>query len=406
LPGGKAVLYTLFKKAGNWDASDVEVLWLQTGKRTLLIKEAYGAQYLATGHLLFLRDYRVVAVGFDPEKAELRGTPVPVIEGLKANGSGAQFFSAARDGTLIYESGAAQSFWQMVWVDSSGKTTPLVDRTAQYRSPRFSPDGKLLAATVAGPKGDDLWVFDLARKTSTQLTFDARLESEVVWTPDGTYLIFRTEEPPGTWLIRGDGSGGARRLSENPIRPQSFTPDGKRIVSTRGGIATYPLDLSDPEHPKAGAVEWVFQEPTLHDAEVSPDGRWVAFVLGVMGREELFVVPYRIGGVRGSRWRISTAGAKFPRWSRTASELFFRDPAGRIQVVDYTAKGETFSAGNPREWSPARILTTGVISNWDLAPDGKRAVAFPQPEGELDESGSVHITFLLNFFDELRRKVK
>jgi hypothetical protein len=88
-----------------------------------------------------------------------------------------------------------------------------------------------------------------------------------------------------------------------------------------------------------------------------------------------------------------------------ARELFFRDPSGRIQVVEYTVKGESFSAGNPRQWSTARILNTGVTSNWDLAPDGKRAVAFPLPEGELEEGGSLHITFLLNFSDELRRKV-
>jgi Tol biopolymer transport system component/predicted Ser/Thr protein kinase len=406
LPGGKAVLYTLFRKAGNWDASDVEVLWLQNGKRTPLIKEGYGAQYLASGHLLFLRENRVFAVRFDPAKAELRGTPAPVIEGLKANGSGAQLFSAANNGSLIYESGAAQSSWPVVWVDPSGKLTPLVDRAAQYRSPRFSPDGKLLAATVTGPKNDDLWVFDLVRQTSTQLTFDAPIRLEVVWTPDGKYLVFTTEGPPGTWLIRADGSGGARRLSETAIRPQSFTPDGRRIVSTGGGISSIPVDLSDPEHPRAGDVDWVIKEPTLHDAEISPDGRWVAFVLTVTGREELFVVPYRIGaGARGGRWRISRSGAKFPRWSRTARELFFRDPSGRIQVVEYTVNGESFSAGNPREWSPARLLTTGVVSSWDLAPDGKRAVAFPLPEGELEENGSLHITFLLNFFDELRRRI-
>jgi Tol biopolymer transport system component len=76
-----------------------------------------------------------------------------------------------------------------------------------------------LAASAKGPKGDDLWVFDLERKTSTQLTFDAGLSSEVVWTPDGKHIMFATDEPPGTWLIRADGSGGARRLSDAQIRP-------------------------------------------------------------------------------------------------------------------------------------------------------------------------------------------
>ena len=40
----------------------------------------------------------------------------------------------------------------------------------------------------------------------------------------------------------------------------------------------------------------------------------------------------------------------------------------------------------------------------DLAPDGARFAGFPNDVVE-DETGSVHATFLLNFFDELRRRL-
>jgi hypothetical protein len=43
----------------------------------------------------------------------------------------------------------------------------------------------------------------------------------------------------------------------------------------------------------------------------------------------------------------------------------------------------------------------GLRQNFDLSPDGKRVVMFPQPESQ----GSLHFTLLLNFFDEVRRKV-
>jgi hypothetical protein len=41
--------------------------------------------------------------------------------------------------------------------------------------------------------------------------------------------------------------------------------------------------------------------------------------------------------------------------------------------------------------------------NYDLAPDGKRLAAFVAEEAK-DEKPPTHLTFLLNFTDELRRR--
>ena len=55
-------------------------------------------------------------------------------------------------------------------------------------------------------------------------------------------------------------------------------------------------------------------------------------------------------------------------------------------------------------WSetPVRATTLG-FPPLDLAPDGKRFAVLPSEAA--DEKGSVHTTFLLNFFEELRRRV-
>ena len=74
-------------------------------------------------------------------------------------------------------------------------------------------------------------------------------------------------------------------------------------------------------------------------------------------------------------------------------------------VAGYTATGDSFAAGKPRPWSEKRILGLGAATNADLAPDGKRFVVLPLPEATADDTGPVHVTFLLNFFDELRRRV-
>ena len=42
--------------------------------------------------------------------------------------------------------------------------------------------------------------------------------------------------------------------------------------------------------------------------------------------------------------------------------------------------------------------------NYDLAPDGKRIATMLAGDGAESQKSITHLTFLLNFFDELRRK--
>ena len=66
-------------------------------------------------------------------------------------------------------------------------------------------------------------------------------------------------------------------------------------------------------------------------------------------------------------------------------------------VASYTVNGDAFAATQPRIWARKKDLGT----YFDIAPDGKR-FAVVQPE---ESEGPTHVTFLLNFFDELRRRV-
>jgi hypothetical protein len=72
-------------------------------------------------------------------------------------------------------------------------------------------------------------------------------------------------------------------------------------------------------------------------------------------------------------------------------------------VASYSANGEPFVPGRPRLWYAKQIFFAGA-ANLALAPDGKRFAVFTMPEATGLDKGSVHVTFLLNFFDELRRR--
>jgi serine/threonine-protein kinase len=42
---------------------------------------------------------------------------------------------------------------------------------------------------------------------------------------------------------------------------------------------------------------------------------------------------------------------------------------------------------------------------FDLTPDGKRIIAFEQEEQTKESKTNLHVTMLLNWFDELRRRL-
>ena len=93
-----------------------------------------------------------------------------------------------------------------------------------------------------------------------------------------------------------------------------------------------------------------------------------------------------------------------PVWSRDGRELLFQTLDRRVMAVSYTAKGDSFAAGKPRVWTETRLRSISFASHFDLAPDGKRLAAMVADDANA-EKPPTHLTFLLNFFDELRRKV-
>jgi hypothetical protein len=56
-------------------------------------------------------------------------------------------------------------------------------------------------------------------------------------------------------------------------------------------------------------------------------------------------------------------------------------------------------------WANTQINVVGGQNRYfDIHPDGKRFAVFPRPEASNEKQGNVRVTFLLNFFDELRRR--
>ena len=423
LPGSQAVLFTSGTRTGaGYDDANIDVMSLKTGERKTIQRGGFSARYLAdatgsngTGHLFYLRQTTLFAVPFDPRHLASTGTPAPILEDVSSTAAAGGDFAFAQNGTLIYVSGkVSRAEWSISWVDSSGKTPPLYAPPGQYANPRFSPDGKRLAFSLNSGKGTDIWVKDLDRDTPSRLSFVPGGNVFPVWTPDGKNIVFRSNNraAPGLYGVRSDGSSEAKRLTEGkpPEFPYSFSPDGKRLAIFQDGngdspdIFTMPVE-GDPGPGtlgvRLGKAELFLGTPFMEVYPAfSPDGRWLAYASDESGNSEVYVRPFP---GPGGRWQVSTGGGRFPLWSRDGRELLFETLDQHVMAVSYTAKGGSFAAGKPRVWTETRLRNAGLLPNYDLAPDGKRLAAMVAGDASSDKPPT-HLTFLLNFFDELRRK--
>ncbi len=407
LPGGKHILMEVVTRSAAQGPYAIDVASLADRQRKTVVRGGGSPRYLESGHLVYTNRATMFALPFDLERLEARGTPVRVLDDVAFDtvASGAQY-DVSRTGTLVYRRYPGERSASTVqWVDSTGKSAPLLTRVGVYETPRLSPDGTRIAITVKDGVNYDIWVYEPARDAMTRLTLGGIRAGNPVWTPDGQYVIFGLLGS-GILSARADGAGSPQPLlpTKGVQLPTAVTRDGKRLAyfhpDANPQIWTVPLE-QDSSGLKAGTpVRFLTTKSVDVDATFSPDGRWLAYASNESGRFEIYVRAIAADGAPGTRrWVISNNGGTSPRWSPDG-----RDPlylvGNQIMAVGYAARGESFVAEKARVWA-ADVRTTG---GFDPSPDGKR-VAVSVPTSTASAGPEQSFIFILNFFDELRRRV-
>ena len=98
LPGGQHVLFTLATGTARdrWDRARIVVQSLTSGETKTLIEGGSDARYVPTGHIVYALSGSLYAVAFDPQRLEVKGGAVPIVEGVSratAGVTGAANFS-------------------------------------------------------------------------------------------------------------------------------------------------------------------------------------------------------------------------------------------------------------------------------------------------------------------------
>ena len=277
---------------------------------------------------------------------------------------------------------------QLTWVDRTGKAIESIGPPGAYRGPDVTRDGRM-AVHRHDRNGGDIWLFD-TKGQMTRFTTDAtgtQENSSPIFSPDGTRVVFASMRNSKWGLyVKGVKGGGEELLVESGSRkmPMAWSPDGQFIVYWVAGGSQWVIPVKSPGQPQR-----LHDTPNSH-AQISPDGRWVAF--NSMG--QIYVKPFPKG--EGS-WRVSTEGGAFARWRGDSKELDYlnRGFFGQMMAVEMTATGTTLQPGKPRALFESGYANLNHPSNYhtfSVASDGQRFL-IPRPAPNtltvFDRSGKV-----------------
>jgi Tol biopolymer transport system component len=387
LPDGRTVLYTSGNPTDN-TLADSRIMAQpidRAADRRVVVENGSQARYSA-GHLLYFSGNALMAVPFDPGKAQVTGAAFTVVDAV----SGSRFIGAAqaavsRQGTLVYlPPGGGGTFMTAAWVTRAGTSSPIAAVKGMLTGIRLSPDGRRIAFSSSDADAD-VFVYDLTRQALKRLTYTSEFEGNPVWTRDGTRVVYASERGPAVqmlWKRWDDPRGAPGALAQRPVEdealapgdyariPHAWSPDGALLAFTEN----HPDSRRDiwlmPAAPGGKSFPLVVSPFEDNAPTFSPDGQWVAYQSNESGGDEIYA--RRIKG-DSTRVQISPAGGAQPRWAPNG-DLFYWF-GGKMFVIAAHSKGEALEVGEPTE-----LFTVGPMPNYDVAADGQQLLML-QPGG-------------------------
>jgi serine/threonine-protein kinase len=161
----------------------------------------------------------------------------------------------------------------------------------------------------------------------------------------------------------------------------------------RGDVMLLPLTGERRPQP---LVRTPFSET---NAELSPDGRWLAYQSNESGEADIFVRPFP--NVDTAKWLVGRGSR--PLWARSGRELFYLS-AGAVMSLPVTATS-TLSFGKPDKLFEGPYFFGVGSRTYDASADGQRFLMVKPNSATVDPPRPAGFVVVLNWFEELRRRV-
>jgi eukaryotic-like serine/threonine-protein kinase len=317
-------------------------------------------KFAPPGHLIFERrspNVGLWAVSFSPGRLAITGEPFLITRGTEP--------SVARDGTLAYLGQPEDLERQLAWFTLDGRLGDIIAAPQDWtEGVAISTDGRRMAAAAS----DGLWVYDVASGARSRVT-SGRSDITPRWVGTTGDLVFvRGEGEPVVMIKRAD-AGGEERVLARRARFPSVTADARRVVFnlrderfTPWEVAWIDLERSDEMHRLSPAHRGA------RFPDVSPDGRFVAYISGETSRDEIYLTRLPSGE---GKWQVSTSGGGWVRFSPQGDAVIYRTLGGAMMSVPIAVDDEV-TIGRPQ---PLFDWGAGWLPFYDLSFDGRQGIA-------------------------------
>jgi Tol biopolymer transport system component len=384
LPDGNHFIFTsLSAKPGIYLSS------LDGLQPKLLVNGDTAASITPSGFLFFLRQGTLFAQSFDFKKLQVIKEPTPIAEQVITDQVNASAFSAA-PGIIAYRPGGSAASRQLTWFDRTGKPLGVVGEIDLdgLNTVDLSPDGKHVAVMRSPNSNTDIWLLDTARGIPTRFTFDAAIDAQPVWAPDGSRVVFSSNRK-GIFnlyskLATNVGTEDLLLTTDQVLTANDVSPDGRFLLFRRAdpnnGYDLWVLPMFGEKKPVPFRAT-PFDE---RDGQFSPDGRWVAYQSNESGRFEIYVQPFP---GPGEKIQVSTGGGAQVRWRRNGKEIFFISLDGKLMAasVKLMPSNGSIEIGTPQLLFMTRVAGGALPGlfrqQYSVSNDGQRFLMNATSEG-------------------------
>ena len=276
-------------------------------------------------------------------------------------------------GRLLYVADSDLWLWQ-------NGTSRRLTRDRISRQPAWSPDGKKIAHVKIDVSSSDLWLMDADGANARQLTdnYSKQLNRNnwafrPVWWPDGSRLLFLSEEATNDlmiWHVQPDGKNRRTFLSvpdfEGGLDMPSVSPDAKRLLSVSyrtPGVKPQVFSYSLPSGPWRPLTD---HPDGAYDPIWSPDGTRFAYVVRNKGRHDVWVAS----ADGATAQALTESGAcRAPCWSPDGQQVaYLSSEAGAFDIWTAAApSGPASSANAPGRRQMTKGLNADAVSGLSWA---------------------------------------